>query len=168
MTAGDRLSAALWEADRHAAALDEALADWAPRAGTRLDEIERDRALVRLLDQLLFRFTKLQDTLGERLVPATLASLAEPYDDWPMRDRLNRLEISASSTWETGCAGARRATAWRTSTRTRRPCGWRRCTPASPPPPNCGRPTPPGGSASSPRRERRRGVDRRHPDRLPA
>jgi len=44
------------------------------------------------VDQLLFRFIKLQDTVGERLIPATLASLREPFEDWPMRDRLNRLE----------------------------------------------------------------------------
>ena len=48
--------------------------------------------LVRLVDQMLFRFTKLQDTLGERLIPATLAHLAEPFEHWPMRDRLSRLE----------------------------------------------------------------------------
>ena len=40
----------------------------------------------------MFRFTKLQDALGERLLPATLQQLAEPFEDWPMRDRLNRLE----------------------------------------------------------------------------
>lgn len=35
---------------------------------------------------------KLQDCLGERLVPATLDALAEPYEAWPMRDRIDRLE----------------------------------------------------------------------------
>jgi hypothetical protein len=47
---------------------------------------------VRLLDQILYRFMKLQDAMGERLLPATLAMLLEPFDDWPMRDRLDRLE----------------------------------------------------------------------------
>jgi len=47
---------------------------------------------VRLLDQILYRFSKLQDAVGERLIPATLASLAEPFEDRPMRDRLDRLE----------------------------------------------------------------------------
>jgi hypothetical protein len=69
MKPNDRLAVARWEADRHAAALSEALAD-----------------------QILFRFTKLQGELGERLVPATLQQLAEPFEDWPMRDRLERLE----------------------------------------------------------------------------
>lgn len=44
------------------------------------------------MDQLLFRFIKLQDTVGERLIPATLSCLGELFEDWPMRDRLNRLE----------------------------------------------------------------------------
>lgn len=30
--------------------------------------------------------------VGERLIPATLSILSEPYEEWPMRDRLNRLE----------------------------------------------------------------------------
>jgi hypothetical protein len=43
-------------------------------------------------DQLILRLTKLQDTMGSRLFAATLEVLQEPYDDWPMIDRLNRLE----------------------------------------------------------------------------
>lgn len=92
MSADQRLSASLWEADRHAAALGDALTDWAPVSTLGLHEIEQDRLHLCLVDQLLFRFTKLQDALGERLIPATLAQLAEPFEDWPMRDRLNRLE----------------------------------------------------------------------------
>ncbi|MDQ2779763.1 MAG: hypothetical protein M3Y32_09425 [Pseudomonadota bacterium] len=45
-----------------------------------------------MTDQILFRFMKLQDALGERLVPAILEDLAEPFDAWSMRDRLDRLE----------------------------------------------------------------------------
>ena len=65
-----------------------------PGAGPAPDwpALDADRQKVRLIDPLLFRFIKLQDALGERLVPATLAALSEPYEDWPMRDRLNRLE----------------------------------------------------------------------------
>jgi len=54
--------------------------------------LETDPERLRILDQLLFRFSKLQDALGIRLVPATLAALAEPFEEWPMIDRLNRLE----------------------------------------------------------------------------
>ncbi|HMO45596.1 MAG TPA: hypothetical protein PKB14_06150 [Rubrivivax sp.] len=92
MNPDDRLAVALWEADRHAAALSEALAEWAAQAALDMAQLERDRLLLRLTDQILFRFTKLQDALGERLVPATLQRLAEPFEDWPMRDRLERLQ----------------------------------------------------------------------------
>lgn len=88
----DKLAVAIWEADRHVRALSDALSEWDASPATSLEQIEHDRLVQRLSDQLLFRFTKLQDALGERLVSATLARLAEPAEDWPMRDRLNRLE----------------------------------------------------------------------------
>jgi hypothetical protein len=87
----DRLAAALWEADRHRHTLAEALAEWDRSPATDWQSLKADRGRVRL-DQVLFRFIKLQDAVGERLVPATLAALNEPYQDWPLRDRLNRLE----------------------------------------------------------------------------
>lgn len=88
----DRLGDALWEADRHQRTLAEALTEWDGAPAADWQSLETHRAKVRLVDQLLFRFIKLQDAVGERLVPATLAALNEPYEDWPMRDRLNRLE----------------------------------------------------------------------------
>jgi hypothetical protein len=92
MNPNDRLAVALWEADRHAATLTEALAEWTAEPALNMAQLERDRLLLRLADQILFRFTKLQDALGERLVPATLQQLAESFEEWPMRDRLERLE----------------------------------------------------------------------------
>jgi hypothetical protein len=92
MMPNDRVAVALWEADRHAAALSEALAEWTLQPALDMAQLERDRLLLRLTDQILFRFTKLQDALGERLVPATLQRLAESFEDWSMRDRLERLE----------------------------------------------------------------------------
>jgi hypothetical protein len=80
MSTTARRDVALWEATRHARALD----DW--------EAIEGDRALVRLVDQILYRFIRLQDAIGERLAPGTLNALAEPCEGWPMRNRLNRLE----------------------------------------------------------------------------
>lgn len=89
----DRLHLARWEADRHAAVLGEALSAWdAQPVPPDLESIESDVGLRQLTDQILFRFMKLQDTLGERLIPATLDALAEPYEAWPMRDRIDRLE----------------------------------------------------------------------------
>ena len=87
-----RLAAAQWECDRHRAALDEALAEWHTLAVPSVQDLETDSALRRLTDQILYRFTKLQDAMGERLLPATLSWLREPHESWPMRDRLDRLE----------------------------------------------------------------------------
>lgn len=82
MNPDDRLAIALWEADRHAAALSDALAEWVAAPALDMAQLERDRLLLRLTDQILFRFTKLQDAHGERLVPATLQRLAESFEDW--------------------------------------------------------------------------------------
>ena len=86
------LATAVWECDRHCLALSEALADWRAQPAISSDALENDPALRRLTDQILYRFTKLQDAMGERLVPATLTWLREPHEAWPMRDRLDRLE----------------------------------------------------------------------------
>lgn len=92
MTTGQPLTIALWEADRHLEILELAIQDWRAAPPHSLPQLESDPLKLRVLDQLLFRFTKLQDAMGLRLIPATLATLAEPYDDWSMIDRLNRLE----------------------------------------------------------------------------
>ena len=86
------LENAIWEADRHVDTLSEAITEWKGEEIQSLAQFEQDKSLLRLLDQLLFRYTKLQDAVGERLIPATLAHLQEPFEAWPMRDRLNRLE----------------------------------------------------------------------------
>ena len=44
------------------------------------------------LDQFLYRFTKLQDVMGERLFPACLQMLGEDFSGRPFIDSLNRLE----------------------------------------------------------------------------
>ena len=67
-----RLTAALWECDRHCAALLEALQDWHSRPTPDALALDSDSSLRRLTDQILYRFTKLQDAMGERLIPATL------------------------------------------------------------------------------------------------
>jgi hypothetical protein len=73
MNAEEKLAVALWEADRHLQTLQEALNEWDADPVTGWEALDADRSKVRLVDQLLFRFTKLQDTLGERLIPTTLA-----------------------------------------------------------------------------------------------
>jgi hypothetical protein len=58
---------------------------------------------VRLLDQFIFRFSKLQDTMGQRLFPALLISLEEDIRSLPYIDILNRIEtlglISSKDEW---------------------------------------------------------------------
>ena len=59
---------------------------------------------VRILDQFILRFTKLQDAMGNHLFPAILTYLQEPYEDRPMLDKLNRLEklgyLEKAQTWQ--------------------------------------------------------------------
>jgi hypothetical protein len=59
---------------------------------------------VKDLDQFVLRFTKLRDAVGSRLFVATLSVLQEPSEDWPMIDRINRLEklgfLDNASDWE--------------------------------------------------------------------
>jgi len=47
---------------------------------------------IRTLDQLLFRFGKLQDAIGTRLLPAMLRLVQEWQDNEPFLDKLNRAE----------------------------------------------------------------------------
>ena len=51
-----------------------------------------DDEVVQDWDQFVLRFTKLQDAIGARLLPAVLSFLQEPYEDRPMLDKLHRLE----------------------------------------------------------------------------
>ena len=62
---------AVWECDRDQAALDAALCEWHAGATPSSAQLEADPGLRRLTDQILYRFTKLKDTMGERMIPAT-------------------------------------------------------------------------------------------------
>jgi len=60
---------------------------------------------VGIIDQVLFRFGKLQDTMGQRIFPAILQVMLEWQDDESFLDRLNRLErlqiIPSAKNWGT-------------------------------------------------------------------
>lgn len=87
------LNAVITECKQHIARLDEALHDVSEHRPITADTLKNaDKNLVRTLDQALYRFAKLQDTMGSRLVPDTLAALSELYENLPMLDLLNRLE----------------------------------------------------------------------------
>lgn len=76
----------------HGEALQEALQDLHREnlTASRLEHLSKEER--RLLDQFAYRYTRLQDDLGARLVPASLRALGEEIAALPMLDRLNRLE----------------------------------------------------------------------------
>ncbi|MCF6359997.1 MAG: hypothetical protein L3J29_04465 [Cyclobacteriaceae bacterium] len=56
------------------------------------------------IDQMFFRFSKLQDTMGDKIFPYLLVLLGEEVKSMPYIDRLNRLEeleIISTNDWTT-------------------------------------------------------------------
>lgn len=92
MSRPDRLVATLWETDRHAAMLAAALVEWDRAPAADWDSLEAHCGHARPVDQVLFGFLKLQDVIGESLVPSTLAALKEPLAARASHDPLDRLE----------------------------------------------------------------------------
>ena len=86
------LSHALNLCQGHAQPLLEALADLqqAKLSSSDLEHVSKQQR--RLLDQFAYRYTRLQDDLGARLMPAVLQALGEDIAPMPMIDRINRLE----------------------------------------------------------------------------
>lgn len=80
----------------------ESIEDKLPLTGQQLASLDDDS--IQALDQFVLRFGRLQDAIGARLLPATLAVLQEPYEDRPMIDKLNRLEklgyLESSDQWQ--------------------------------------------------------------------
>lgn len=76
----------------HRRALREALADLRQRDLKATDLPCLSKEDRRLLDQFAYRYTRLQDDMGVRLLPAILKALAEEVGEMPVADRLNRLE----------------------------------------------------------------------------
>jgi hypothetical protein len=56
------------------------------------DWMELDEETIASIDQLLFRFVKLQDAVGRRLFPSILRMVEEWDETEPFIDKLNRLE----------------------------------------------------------------------------
>ena len=53
---------------------------------------EFDDITMGFIDQMIFRFSKLQDTMGEKLFPSLLELMGEEVKSKPFIDRLNRIE----------------------------------------------------------------------------
>jgi hypothetical protein len=92
MNKDTKLGAALAECGLHAEVLTEALARLPPRFEARqVGSI--DSELRRSLDQAAYRFMKLQDSLGEKVLPGLLHASLDPLPpDAPFAQRLQRLE----------------------------------------------------------------------------
>lgn len=76
----------------HKEALVDALTDIDKRHLTPADIDAPTKDDRRLLDQFAYRFTRLQDDMGARLLPAILRSLGEDVAHMSVIDRLHRLE----------------------------------------------------------------------------
>lgn len=98
-----KFDAALAECRRHAAVLDEARRAL-PAGFAAPDVAAIDREQRRLLDQLAYRFMKLQDSLGEKVLPGILTLTLEPLPpEATFAEKLQRLErlgvVASAGTW---------------------------------------------------------------------
>lgn len=76
----------------HREGLNDALADLQQRRLAAADLGHMPKEDRRLLDQFAYRYTRLQDDMGARLMPAILRALGEEVAAMPALDRFNRLE----------------------------------------------------------------------------
>jgi hypothetical protein len=88
-----KLEPALKECQLHQRRIDYALGQLQDKLPVTASQWESlDDETVADIDQLLFRYHKLQDAMGQRLFPAILQLSAEWHDDETFIDKLNRLE----------------------------------------------------------------------------
>ena len=89
----------------HVEALQDALKDMAQRALTPAEYEHLTAADRRLLDQFAYRYTRLQDDMGARLMPIILKALGEDVAVMSALDRFARLEqlgwLSNAEAWNT-------------------------------------------------------------------
>ena len=89
----------------HADALQDALQDIHARDLGVNDYIALSKQDRRLLDQFAYRYTRLQDDMGVKLMPAVLRSLGEEVAIMPAIDRFARLEqlglLESADDWQT-------------------------------------------------------------------
>lgn len=92
-TVGYKLHAALRECAMHQTRLHEAWLEAVDFPAMRRQGVGGlTPGEVRVLDQLVYRFGRLQDALGVRLLPALLQRVQEWRDHEPFLDKLNRAE----------------------------------------------------------------------------
>ena len=88
-----RLEKYFHECDKHIQRIEEAYADIANKIPlTAKEYIELDKDSVQALDQYIFRFSKLQDTMGDKIFRLIFSLYNETNEAIPLRDLLNKLE----------------------------------------------------------------------------
>ena len=86
------LAVALLQCERHAHVLADAMKE-IPRPLQAEQMIQPEASLLRLVDQFVLRFTKLQDTMGTHVLRQfVIQAFAEPVEDAPFVDVLQILE----------------------------------------------------------------------------
>ncbi len=89
----EKLEAALAEFQLHAEVLEEALTELGAIHFTAETVTSLKPGQRRLLDQLAYRFTKLQDSLGEKVLPGLVELTEEPLpENATFAEKLQRLE----------------------------------------------------------------------------
>mgnify|MGYP000111295908 CR=1 FL=1 len=96
----DVIDACAW----HAAILGEDLEEHGDHRYDRQSVDHLDRGTLRLLDQMAYRFTKLQDTIGQQALPGILELAEEPLPpETPFAQKLQQLErldvIPSAEAW---------------------------------------------------------------------
>nr|VFJ74794.1 MAG: hypothetical protein BECKFW1821C_GA0114237_10667 [Candidatus Kentron sp. FW] len=89
------IQALIWSTEicrTHREALQDALSDLKERRIGLPDFMEPDKAVRRLLDQFAYRYTRLQDDMGAKLIPNILRALGEEIAAMPALDRYARME----------------------------------------------------------------------------
>ena len=94
----------LAECSLHAGVLDEGLDDakaWIPLS----PRVTIEKEMLRILDQIAYRFAKLQDSMGEKLLPLILELAQETLpENATFAEKLNRLErigvLPAAEEWK--------------------------------------------------------------------
>ena len=101
----EKIERVFYECDRHLLRIGEAVEDLV--AFMPLDEvtyISLDKNQVQALDQFLFRFSKLQDTMGQKLFKTILLFLGEDIEGKPFIDILNLMEklhlLDSANEWK--------------------------------------------------------------------
>lgn len=89
-----KVAEAIHESILHLDKIDYSLSYIIPIIPLSLESYKKiDKSAVTYLDQILFRYMKLQDLMGKKMFPSLLEALDEDISEFVMKDILNRLEF---------------------------------------------------------------------------